>query len=296
MRVKFHYTPEDLWEVAIPEAHATDLRKYNRRWIVTLIPWVVLILVAGFEILVWNSALQGSDADRPSESVLLEVLPPGLPAAFLVGGCFVLIWKGWRKSRYRVPQGEQSPPGKGTSRLLLRLLSWFLFGVIGFAMFKRTGSMVWHPSAIQLMLVRIMPWALVIFTFMLFGRLRKMWLPRQQWFTQPTWSRPKVVEMDEREFRLSDPLMHTSMLWSCFARVRETQNLLILVTLEGLQYIVPKRAFNSAEDVEQCRALLQNSLPRCQFLVRPSGFAIVPKAIISGSNPSIGATTPADPA
>jgi hypothetical protein len=220
------------------------------------------------------------EQENAPQDLLLEILPTGLPAAFVILIYLIALWKGWRKSKYGAVPGQSANLGKKRIARGLGMVIWIAIVIGLYALVDFGHSVTWHPSQAQLIMVRLAPWGVVIAMTFALGILQRRWAPRQQWFAQPSWRRPKTIEMDGNGFQLSDPLMRTSLAWACFTRARETQNLLILTTQDGLNYLIPKRAFADPLDVDHCRALLQNVIPQTSFLVLPGGFAVLPKPVI----------------
>jgi hypothetical protein len=281
MRIEFNYTLDDLREVTVPEKYAHNVRRYRWRWVWGSAAWIVIGACAVFQFwLAHQSARLFQQRKHPPDDLMLELMPTCIPAAFVVLVYAITIWKGWRKSRFRPASVNGSLAKNNNTARIIRLVFWGGIGAIGYILVGLKESMTWHPSNAQLVLIRLAPWAVVIGQMLLLGQLQRRWLPRQQWFTQPNWRRPKTMVMEENGFSVMDALSSNQMSWAFFARARETENLLILVSHDGLQYVIPKRAFVDSAEVERCRALLQNMIPNISFLVQPSGFAVLPKPVI----------------
>jgi len=145
---------------------------------------------------------------------------------------------------------------------------------------NRDWVIVWRPTREQLVLLEIGPWMVDLLLLVLLGHLHRRWSARQQWLSKPGWRRAKAIEMDEQGFSLLDAMSRVQHRWPYFRRARETANLIVLISEDGLQYLTPKRAFADPLDADRTRGLIQNMVPQTTFLTRPGGFAVVPRPAI----------------
>lgn len=295
MRVEFNYALDDLREVGIPQAQAGDVRKYRRRWIRGAIAWGIIVAMFALQYALFRTGVRLPEPERPEDDLLLEIIPPGIPAAFVLLIYGITMWRAWKTSRFRDPPRAPAAANPATRVKLIRATVFVTFGAAAYFAIGIGQSLTWHPSKTQLVLVRLAPWTLVVGAMILFGRLQLAWTPRKKWYTQPTWRRTKVIVLDERGFSMSDALTATQLSWAAFTSARETENLLVLQTEDGLQYVLPKRAFDETAEVERCRALLQNVIPKTTFLVRPGGFAVLPKPVLPAIAQHPEAPQPAQP-
>lgn len=134
---------------------------------------------------------------------------------------------------------------------------------------------VWRLTRPQLLLLEWGPWALNLVLLIVLGVLQRRWSARQQWLANPTWGRPKVIEIDEWSFRLSDTVTRIELSWPGIVRAHETANLLVLHAESGLRYLIPKRAFADEADLFRARSLIQTAVPDNKLQASPVGFAVM---------------------
>jgi hypothetical protein len=113
-----------------------------------------------------------------------------------------------------------------------------------------------------------------------YGQLSTRLAVLSQWNAKPTWRREKVVMLDEDGLTIIDSLSRIEYRWAYFSKARETTNLLIFHGEDNLMYLLPKRA-TAQDELNQVRALIHNGIPDAQFLVKPGGFAVLPKLPIA---------------
>lgn len=280
MRIEFTNTFEDVWESTIPEAYGGDPRRFRRRWIKMAIVWmapcVMLALWLWLERLIPQPAVPA--AANPPRDLSVDVLPSLLPAIYVWLMYVVAIWKTWRKSR-KAP--SHAAPRRTLARRVTVIAIGAVSGGIAFVLMNSDITKIWYPSRTQIILIAIAPWAVLIIFMHVLGVLQRGGNARQQWLAQPGWRRPKVVELDENGYHISDAVMRRDMAWSCFPRARETSNLLVLIGEDGQLQLIPKRALSDGQEVDQLRALLQNMIKETSFLVKPGGFAVLPKPVLA---------------
>lgn len=278
MQIQFTHTLDDLRELHVPEAQAANVRSFlsNRRWktiayILMMLGAMAMFVFAGYE---------GEPSVRlHGDSFFMEILPAGLPAAYLTLLYIVAIAILWKKGTATRPAGHL-PVQNHKRRQYLRLMVVIATAAGTVWIMSIKGPVVWNPSRFELILVRGGPCIAVVVLAMALGVIQRQLAARREWETQPLWRRPKTVTLDSTGYTTMDELGSIHIAWGGFARARETENLLVLVSLDGLHYVLPKRAFPDELSVQQCRAMLANALPHVQFLAQPCGFAVLPKPVI----------------
>lgn len=95
-------------------------------------------------------------------------------------------------------------------------------------------------------------------------------LPRH-WENRPDLHRHQTVDISAEGLALSDTVCRHELQWAAFVKGEETRNLFLLFTWESSGLMVPKRAFDSDEELDAMRNLMK-LIPRNQT----TGFQIVP--------------------
>jgi hypothetical protein len=95
-------------------------------------------------------------------------------------------------------------------------------------------------------------------------------LPRQ-WQKRPDLHRHQSVEITAAGVTLSDTESRRQFNWGAFCKSEETRHLFLLFTSEQIALILPKRCYDSAEQMEAMRNLMK-LIPREEM----RGFAVEP--------------------
>lgn len=279
MRLEFSYTFDDLKEALMPEKYAANPRAYGRESIRGLVAWPLLFLMIGVSFWLQNRLpLQPQPAEIPPRELVLDLLPTVLPAVLVFLLLLMATWRAYQRSR----EGPVLTVSSG--RKLVYQVIWmvvmgiFTLGVL--TLLNRDWAIVWQPARGKLLLLEMGPWMIDLMLLVLLGQLQRRWSARQSWANKPGWRRPKVVQLDEHGFSMLDLVSRVQHRWPYFRRARETANLIVLISEDGLQYLIPKRAFADLLDADQARGLIQNMVAQTTFLTRPGGFAVVPKPAI----------------
>jgi hypothetical protein len=81
---------------------------------------------------------------------------------------------------------------------------------------------------------------------------------RRIWNGHPQLHSPKTLTIDDEGLVFCDPLITNSYRWPAFARSMETPALFVLYVGDQTFVMVPKRAFKSAQGMEQFRAMIDH--------------------------------------
>jgi hypothetical protein len=300
MQLEFSYQLADLREVQIPEAYDANPAKYRRRWIRLVVSWAFSVSMIALYLWLQRMLPQPTVPARatPQFEPRIELLPAIIPAFYIFIVYLLTIAKTWRTSRD--PSAATAAPRDIVGRVIRTLSGGIIGAAIWFGI-AGTWDWGWYPSRTQIALVTVAPWIVLIGFMQVLGVLQRRGKSFGPWRTNAAWQRPKSVTMDGSGLRLRDALYYFEFEWPYFKRVRETRNLLVLIGEGGMQYLIPKRAFADPADIEHCRSLLQNRVPHTRFLVRPMGFAVLPKPAIplpelpGDSSPSPSLTLPREP-
>jgi hypothetical protein len=286
MRIEFTYILDDLQEALVPERHAADPQAYRRTTWVSLIGWIVAMFVFGLiwfaerHVLVAGALSRAADprTPNPPQSLTLEIFTTTLPASVVTLILGFSLWHTWSRSRWRKPGKSSSAQRSARTARTARIFVLTVAVLIGLAvtLLPAWTFIAWHPSQGELIAIRSFPWLVSFGILLAFGVAQRHWLPRRQWFDNPGFARPRVVDLDDDGVRFADSVAVYEFKWPMFVRARETPNLLLLVSENKLQWIIPKRAFSSQAELENARALIQNMIPNTTFQTKPIGFPLSP--------------------
>ena len=93
---------------------------------------------------------------------------------------------------------------------------------------------------------------------------------RRQRATRRYLAEPISYVFDAEGMRLTAPSFSTSLKWSIFREVRETNSLILLYEAPNLAYIVPKRFLSSNGDVTNLKAIIASTI--APKVIRQPGF------------------------
>jgi NADH:ubiquinone oxidoreductase subunit 6 (subunit J) len=96
---------------------------------------------------------------------------------------------------------------------------------------------------------------------------------QRRWDNRPDLHRHQSVDISAEGLTLSDTVTRHEHQWPSFIKGEETRNLFLLFPWESAALMVPKRAFNSDEELEAMRNLMK-LIPTTQN----TGFQVVPLA------------------
>jgi hypothetical protein len=211
----------------------------------------------------------------------VELIPTILPAIYFFVLQLLWMWNKWRLTRPAVIRAARANPRKPDAfvRSVALPTGIFVFVVMVITVHLSFSSL-WQTTRRVAFLAEIGPWGVNCFLLLVLLMLWQPWLVRRQWAADPAWQRPKVVELDADGFHVADSVRRVHFAWQHFVEAYETDNLLVLLAENGLGYSVPKRAFGDADEIDRARALIQNNISYCRFLVIPGGFAVVPKPVV----------------
>lgn len=290
MSVRVEFTCD---EKDFREAHGTHHRGASKRgraksgWL-PIARQIVLLL---FTVVVLSFTLFAMFASTPSSSE--RMLPGGktlvlrfLAASSLMLGFLVLWGAALIRMLVRPTRKPWETPTRGQrwKRHLLTLavtiaVFWFILRVIDDA--PNSGPA--RPTAYEVLL-SIAPWFSVVVILSVFGMLQRRIAVRRSWASQPSLHRPHILEIDERELTINEPLSSHRYKWETFAGYRETENLFVLYVSPFAFWMVPKRAFLS-EELQAFKSLLLTHVKQGLLLPIPGRFEVVPAAPVANVTP-----------
>ncbi len=121
-------------------------------------------------------------------------------------------------------------------------------------------------GANRLLVARLVPFSGMSFVWLVCILLAPHWKAARQWKTQLYLRKPATVRFDEGGLGVKAADSSFSAGWRTILSVWETRTLFALYYAPSMAYLVPKRFFKSADDMEAFRAIV--------------GSAIAPKNIV----------------
>jgi hypothetical protein len=147
-------------------------------------------------------------------------------------------------------------------------------------------ALPWHPSRGEMILVAFAPWIVLYLILAISLKPLRAYSVRQSWENQPAFQRHVTWEMTDDCVRISDAITDSRMTWAYFTRVRESENLLLVTREDGAFYILPKRVFPGAVELDQARALLSTKIKDCALLPSMAAFPVLdPKPVLPLETP-----------
>jgi hypothetical protein len=115
-------------------------------------------------------------------------------------------------------------------------------------------------------------WLFMLASIMFIAVLNRFTKMRHHWNTHPALARAATAEITAHGITLTDAFVKSEYQWQGFQKFQETKHLFLLYTGTGSHLMIPKRAFESPEELQAMRALLK-------LIQAPtSGFQVVPLA------------------
>lgn len=278
MRLQFTYEIGDLKETLTPVITADRRRARMQRRILTV--YIYTFSAVCFGAMFWLRSLRPEplwELDGTPIDFVSDVLPGWLCAAYMcVIFCSVLT----KSLRSPKPSSTTIPPTRTVSARVIGAAFGLLVAALVLLFLDQAYVMPISPTRTQRILLSGGPWALTIILMIVSGSVRRRRSATIQWEKNPSWIRPKTMEIDACGYRVSDELAQLHYTWRYFISARETENLLILKAEDSRQHIIPKRAFSDPAQIQQCRAMLQTFIGKTEFMVVPTGFEVIPKPVL----------------
>jgi hypothetical protein len=282
-RIDIRYTLEELAEGVTPVPRS----QHGRKWwppsepAKTRLMFSIFFAVfaSAFFLLFW---LMRHPQEPETWELETSVYPSVFPAIYIFLFLVIMLWATWRKTRPGASEVILNPKLRPLGMRIAAIGLGMALG--GFLAVGVVGSLPSRePTSIELMRSKLVfilyaPWLLNFIVFQTWFVLQRRWGARHQWVANPSWHRPKTLELDARGFRMIDPLTRLELAWSCIPKVREADHVFVLIAESGLRYLIPKRALAEPE-LTRLRVLLQNSVKDCEFTIAPEGFAVLPKPV-----------------
>jgi hypothetical protein len=131
-----------------------------------------------------------------------------------------------------------------------------------------------HPSGYE-MLLSVLPSLLILAIITAFTVTHRRLDLRRRWDGQPVLHRPYTLDASDAGITLEGPASTHRYQWDYFPGSRETLNLILLYISPYSFWIIPKRAFASAGDLEAFKAFLPTRVRAGTLLpAAPPGFPI----------------------
>jgi hypothetical protein len=278
MELEFTYTIED-WRDALEDPKQRKARagwrgsKWVRwgSWIFLLligVAWVAVYLV--IQQLPVPASMGQPAAAEPPQDVWVALLPALLPAVVallaVISHVTKLIGQRWL-------HGDLS--GRN-ARLISQLKRWggsIAIWAIVFLIILPPAPTQWRVNRSIVMLIALTPWASVFLLHVMLIKLKKIDPVAELWKKMPSLDRPRTVRLGDDGYVVQEEMVTQFFNWKYFLSARETPSTLVLKGERNA--VIPKRAFESQQQLEQARAIIQNQVPNCQFLVEPTGFPVL---------------------
>lgn len=75
---------------------------------------------------------------------------------------------------------------------------------------------------------------------------------------------PITIEIDEDKLKIQTINCESSIRWQLYIKAIETKNIFMLYQAKALFNIIPKRAFNSDEELDEFRELVRTKIEKFQ--------------------------------
>ena len=138
-----------------------------------------------------------------------------------------------------------------SSRVMWIIWIWLgpcMFAAGIYRFFAETGHPLTFPLFIGAIMLIFMPWSLFV-------------LPRSAFRKQPAMAAPQSIAVGPDGVTFDSPLFRGADAWELYASFSETKHLFMLYLKPRMFRIVPKRAFSSAEQIDQFRSLIAQHIP-----------------------------------
>ena len=272
--LQFTYTPEDLIEGcgARPKAHKPSKN-------VKFFGWIVWGMALAFFVLLTRQARQMPTPNPSGDKTVVLIDPwvtlaPSALSAIVVGTLFAALVLSERRN------AKLSPPQRAASanRAIRVALVICAASVIAAVFILADASPpTWQPSHFLLTLLSFAPWFLVLVALILWGTRAARRAVRTAFEKRPGFRRERTVELNSSGITTDDGMMHSHSKWQRYDRALETANTFALRDENGETTVLPKRAMVDRPDIIlTVRALLNNGIADCEFLVQPTGFEVTP--------------------
>jgi hypothetical protein len=188
---------------------------------------------------------------------------------------FQYTFEEFKEAAMALAFGKRRPSFKGG------LFGWVLFGGLSIMLFvllqrqappaPRGSARPTNPPQLLDIVLPMLPWVFVfaIIWFVVFRALRRRY--QNAWDTHPDFHRLHTVEIDEDGITWSDPVSQSRRLWDGYVKFKETPHLFLVYRGEMVAEIIPKRAFSSADSINEFRVTLQRNIRLAE-----SAFPVIP--------------------
>ena len=270
MRLEYELNPTDLKE--FQAAHSASAVKVPRR---VVLPIWIGILVAAFT----YGKLLSRYHDFDSTSIWLRIVLILIPMAAGLGSSIAValvqvrgpLRYPWRTTLKNIPQSS----GRRTWLMLLislALIAYCIGMTYWLASLEKSDTDAAQEIAYDVGFI-----VLVIAMFLNNASLLILSKIRQRlygWVDQRQLHGPHAAEVGESGVTINNPRSHLEYRWEAFAGFRETANLIILYLSPAICQILPKRATQDPQEMDDLRALLSGKIPEGHLLRPSSGFPV----------------------
>ena len=274
MELHFTYTIDDLRD-GLLEGRTRPWRRQARvLWIMRIAAVLsVLSFIAAVDVCVylWQQTSPFTGVNMPPRDLWLAVLPALMPAA--------LVWIATIRLLVKRLYNHLSG-GKKLTRRNARLVRQLNTASIIVAVAIVTSVIAFPPAPTDwriarpvLMLIGVAPWVLGLAAYLAVAKIWRNDPILTLWNKFPSLSRPKIARLSEDGCVTHDQLLTQFFKWGYFTSAFETAEVLVLAGERNV--ILPKRCFESLEQLESARAMIQNHVPNAKFNVEAGGFPVL---------------------
>lgn len=207
-------------------------------------------------------------AIQPEPQNLWVTLAPTLYLSTL--GLLPLVRGSWNiLSRGNNSSDSKTPP-KSTRQLLALLPGiWIVLAVVP------AFAIEWRPRQVQMLWAGFAPLMLYFGIFAFFNTRQKNRAIRQRWEKKSTRQLPTRVEVTPIGISTDNGLVAHRYGWQYFKRYGESENLLLLITVEDRILHFPKRAVPDHQSMDELKMLISNNIAEGDFAAERAGFPVI---------------------
>jgi heme/copper-type cytochrome/quinol oxidase subunit 2 len=279
MRFEYSLTIKDLaesYQPFIPAAQAARLRRGLALWVAACFAATGLFVAANLWS-AWHKRFS-PPVEYPVQNLWVTLAPSLLPVSMMLTVMVTSFYRHYRRIRL-TRKGTYSPANQPPAKLvgLLAVIPMVIFIVIPNV---PAFELDWHPSPGTALWVGYTPWIFASMVGLLLGPLGRRRGAVQDWYRTRSLQRNYQLDINAEQLEIDTGSSHFRWKWNAIDRFRETKNLIVLITEDEQQLLVPKRAAEDPATLDALYALIQNSVSNGEFLAREVRFPVLPRPVI----------------